>query len=146
MRKYLILLLGLFTTPIFAYTAHDCYRSLPMRNEAVHLVVQALRMHKRDAAYQEIAQWRVNTFNPEIDRIETTNRVTPQEMMNPDLELTRLAYNDVVMRSKIYVGKVFSYARGNTTKESVNEQRVLINEASKKIVAECRALEKQLSE
>lgn len=41
--------------------------------------------------------------------------------MNPDLELTRLAYNDVLMRSKIYMDSVFSYARGNADERSVEE-------------------------
>jgi hypothetical protein len=140
MKKYGLLLLGLFTTSTFASV--DCDRAMPMTKESVHLIVQALRMHKRDASYQEIAQWRVKTFNPQIDRIENENRITPQDMMNPDLELTRLAYNDVVMRSKIYVGKVFSYAQGSETKESVNEQRVLISDSVNKIYGACEPKQK----
>lgn len=95
MKKCIFLLLGLFTTSAIAST--DCDRAMPMTKESVHLVVEALRLHKRDANYQEIGQW----------------------------------------RSKIYVNEVFSYARGSATKESVNQQRTMINDAVGTIYRTC---------
>ncbi|MBY8122866.1 hypothetical protein KW497_02560 [Vibrio fluvialis] len=135
MKKYIFLLLGLFTTSAIA--SADCDRAMPMTKESVHLVVEALRLHKRDASYQEIGQWRSKTFNPAIERIEADYSLTPQDMMNPNMELTSLAYNEVVLRSKIYVNKVFSYARGSATKESVNQQRTMINDAVGTIYRTC---------
>lgn len=135
MKKSLLALTLLFSSTSFA--ASDCETAKPMASPVVHLVVQALRLHKANASYQEIADWRVKTFNPEIDKIIEANKLPPSAFMDPDLEITRDVYNDVMMRSKIYVNKVFSYARGSVTKEEVNEQRVMINDAYTKYVDNC---------
>lgn len=130
MKKCIFLLLGQFATSANAST--DCDRAMPMTKESVHLVVEALRLHKRDANYQEIGQWRSKIFNPAIERIEADNNLTPKDMMAPNLELSRLAYNDVAM-----VNQVFSYARGRVSQEPVNEQRKLISNSVNVIYEKC---------
>lgn len=136
MKKALLALTLLFSsTSVFA--ASDCEIARPMASPVIHLVVQALRMHKADTSYQEIAQWRVKTFNPEIEKIIEANKLPPSAFMDPDLEVTRDVYNDVMMRSKIYVGMVYSYARGGIDKSEVNDQRIMINDAYQKYVTKC---------
>lgn len=135
MRKSYLLLTLLFSSASFATS--DCEMAKPMASPVVHLVVQALRLHKADASYQEIAQWRTKTFNPEIEKIIEANTLPPSAFMNPDLEVTRDVYNDVMMRSKIYINMVYSYARGNADKEAVDEQRIMISDAYNKYVEKC---------
>lgn len=136
MKKLTLLLIGLLPTSTFAASV-DCERAAPMVSPTVHLVVQALRMHKDNADYKTIAQWRVNTFNPQIDKIISANELQPKDMMNPGLEITRDVYNEIMMRSKIYVNQVYSYARGGVDKNSVNEQRIMINDAVQRFKAAC---------
>lgn len=99
-----------------AFASTDCEKAESMLSPSVHLVVQALRLHKQNADHKTIAQWRVNTFNPEIEKIITANELSPKELMSPDLSLTREVYNDVMMRSKIYVGHVYSYSKAQLTR------------------------------
>ncbi|MDE5178235.1 hypothetical protein [Vibrio fluvialis] len=136
MKKLTFLFICLFSTSAFA-TSEDCEKASPMVSPTVHLVVQALRMHKDNADYKAIAQWRVNTFNPQIDKIISANELQPKDMVNPDLEITRDVYNEVMMRSKIYVNQVYSYSRGGADKSSVDEQRIMINDAVQRFKAAC---------
>ncbi|EOW9258661.1 hypothetical protein [Vibrio cholerae] len=131
----LLPLLLLFSTSAFAST--DCEKAESMLSPSVHLVVQALRLHKQNADHKTIAQWRVNTFNPEIEKIITANELSPKELMSPDLSLTREVYNDVMMRSKIYVGHVYSYSKGTINEDAVEEQRKAINAVVQKFKSIC---------
>ena len=135
LKTPLVCLPLLFSSTVFA--ANDCQTAKPMASPVIHLTVQALRLHKANASYQEIAEWRTNTFNPEIEKIIEANTLPPSACMDPDLEITRDVYNDVMMRSKIYVNMVYSYARGNADKESVDEQRIMISDAYNKYVEKC---------
>ncbi|EJL6435741.1 hypothetical protein NMR82_000654 [Vibrio cholerae] len=133
--RILFSLLILFSTSTIA--SMDCEKAEPMLSPSVHLVVQALRLHKQNADFKTIAQWRVNTFNPEIEKIISANELTPKELISPDLSLTREVYNDVMMRSKIYVGHVYSYSKGTISEDAVEEQREIINSVVQKFKSLC---------
>ncbi len=136
MKKLTFLFAYLLSTSTFA-SSSDCQRAWSMVPTSVNLVVQALKMHKADADYKTIAQWRVNTFNPQIDKLIDANPLTPQDMMNPDLEITREVYNEVMMRSKILVGEVYAHAQGRVEKSAVDEQRVMVNNAVQHFKSTC---------
>ncbi len=139
MKKLMLLFASFLSASTFAASV-DCEKAKPMVSPTVHLVVQALRMHKADTDYKTIARWRSSTFNPEIEKIIQANELQPKDIMNPNLEITRDIYNEVMMRSKIYVNQVYSYSRGSADKQSVDEQRIMISDAVRRFEDACITL------
>lgn len=136
MRKICFLLAALLASPAYSATS-DCESAYSILGPSVPLVIEALKLHNANADYKTIAQWRANTFNPQIEKIIDANQLSPQDMMNPELELTRDAYNDVMMRAKIFVDQAYAYSKGTVDATAVGEQREIINNVIQQYKVKC---------
>lgn len=108
--------------------ANDCKLAGKMIDVTAPLLSKAISLQNSNADYQEIAQWRVNTFNPEIDKIKSDYDLTPKDMMNPDLEVSQTISNDVLDTIWFYVNALFTQARHGDNEEVVKEKLTTINE------------------
>ncbi|WP_417585304.1 hypothetical protein [Nitrincola sp.] len=136
MRKVYLLLAGLLASPAYSATS-DCESAYSILGPSVPLVIEAIKLHNANADYKTIAQWRSKTFNPQIEKIIDANQLSPQDMMNPELEITRDAYNDVMMRAKIFVDQTYAYSKGTVDATAVSEQREIINNVIQQYKVKC---------
>ncbi len=135
MKKALFFVSTMIALPSLA--SSDCDSAYGILSPTLPLVIQAAKLNKANADYKTIAEWRVKTFNPQIDQIIEDHKLTPKDMMNPELEITRTVYNEVTMRSKIYVNQAYAYSKGNLEQKAVDEQRLIIGDAIQLYKAKC---------
>lgn len=124
----------IITEPAF----NDCKNATDIVNASIPLTLKAISMYRTKSKYQQIALWRVNTFNSNQDELRDKYYMSPKDMMDLNKTNSKIAYNDILFRRTILVQSIFSAARQDYSElNGIQQQVTIINNAIKKLELNC---------
>lgn len=101
-------------------------------------------MTMKNSTYQQIAEWQVSTFTPQVSDVENKYQLTPSEYISEEREVSKTVLTDIVNRSNILVQEMFSAARHKKSDEGIKEQLRIMKGAMLAYAKKCET--KQLEQ
>ncbi|WP_053349567.1 hypothetical protein [Vibrio alginolyticus] len=117
-------------------TLSDCQYSKKMIDEASPLLLKAVSFVD-NADYREIAQWRTTTFNSSISQVEDKYRLSPEEAMSANRNLSTQIHNDFVNRTRLLVQEIYNHVRNGGDKSAIQEQWQIIKKTGELYAQQC---------
>lgn len=116
----------------------NCNYGLNLIHEVTPIVNKVVSMANEKASYKDIAQWRANSVNSEIERLKAKYSLPPMAFTNYKYNTAKIAYNDVLYRTGSLVQGVYADARNNYTNyDNSKPQYKIFKEGKRQVIEAC---------
>lgn len=107
---------------------NNCAYAEQIVRETDDMLTTILKFHDERASYQEIAQWRVKSFNSQFTELQAKFNLKPAAVTHPDNAIAVSMNSDYLNRLAFLLGDIFTAARSGDYSQA-KEQTKYMKEA-----------------